>query len=122
MGALENHDMDTFYTFFDEKATFRSIHMPVGTPSMTLEEDKKGMNEMMENFEIKSIDVQGYPDYLNYEIGDAKVVQSWWKLRMIRKSDKKEIVMPIFLIHDFNDEGKIIGESAYYSQALMSAK
>lgn len=122
MGALEHHDMDTFYTFFDEKATFRNIHMAVGTPAMTLEEDKEGMNKMMENFDINSIDVQGYPDYLNYEMGDAKVVQSWWKLRMTRKSDKKEIVMPLFVIHNFNDEGKIVGENAYYSQALMSAK
>ena len=122
IAALENHDMEKFYSFFDEKATFRNIHMPVGVESMTMEQDAEGMKEMMENYEITSIDVQGYPDYLNYGIGNAKVVQSWWKLRMTRKSDDKKIVMPLFLIHDFNDEGKIIREGAYYSMALMTGK
>jgi hypothetical protein len=96
--------------------------MAVGDASMTLEDDKKGMKEMMDNYEITGVDVQGYPDYLNYGLDDAKVVQSWWKLRMTRKSDDKKIVMPIMLIHNFNDEGKITGENAYYSQALMTAK
>ncbi len=96
--------------------------MAPGTASKTLEEDKEGMKQMMEAFDITGIDVQGYPDYLNYSMGDAKVVQPWWKLRMTRKSDSKKIVLPLFLLHDFNDEGKIIGESAYYSQTLMSAK
>ncbi|MGI9531953.1 nuclear transport factor 2 family protein [Lutimonas sp.] len=122
MAALENGDMDKFYSYYDEKATFRNIHMEPGKTSMTLEEDKEGMNSMMEAFDITAIDVQGYPDYLNYGLGDAKVVQSWWKLRMTRKSDSKKIVLPLFLIHDFDDEGKIIGENAYYSQALMQAK
>ncbi len=122
MGALENHDMEKFYSYYDEKASFRNIHMPVGSESITLEEDKNGMKEMMENFEITGVDVQGYPDYLNYGLGNAKVVQSWWKLRMTRKSDDKKIEMPLFLIQDFNDEGKITGENAYYSQALMSGK
>lgn len=122
MAALENHDMDTFYSFFSEDATFSSIHMAPGTKGHTLEEEKEGMKEMMENFEITAIDVQGYPDYINYEMGDAKVVQSWWKVRMTRKSDKKKIVFPLFLINNFNEEGKITGEIAYYSQTLMMAK
>jgi ketosteroid isomerase-like protein len=119
MAALEHHDMDKFYSFFDEEATFRSIHMPIGTKSSTLEEDKEGMKNMMGNFDITSIDVQGYPDYINYEIRNAKVVQSWWKIRMTRRSDNKKIVMPLFVIHDFNDEGKITGELVYFSQTLM---
>ena len=122
MAALENHDMEKFHSYFDEKATFRNIHMAVGEKSKSLEEDKKGMKELMENYDITAVDVSGYPDYLNYGLGDAKIVQSWWKLRMTRKSDNKKIVMPLFLIHNFNDEGKIVGENAYYSQALMTAK
>lgn len=122
IAALEHHDMDKFYSYFDEKATFRNIHMEPSKASLTLEEDKEGMKSMMEAFEITSIDVQGYPDYINYGLGDAKVVQSWWKIRMTRKSDSKKIVLPLFLIHDFNDEGKITNEIAYYSQMLMQAK
>lgn len=122
MGALEHSDMDKFYSFYDEGARFRNIHMPVGTEAKTLEEDKEGMTKMMESYEITGIDVMGYPDYLNYSMGDAKVVQSWWKVRMTRKSDKKKIVMPLFLIHNFNDDGKISSELAYYSAQLMTAK
>lgn len=120
MVALEHHDMDKFYSYFDEKATFRNIHMAPGADAMTLEQDKEGMKNMMESFEITSIDVQGYPDYLNYGLGNAKVVQSWWKVRMIRKSDKKKLVIPVLSLHDFNDDGKIIRENVYYSQTLMN--
>lgn len=122
MAALEHHDMDKFYSYFDEKATFRNIHMAPGSKSMTLEEDREGLTKMMEAFEITGIDVQGYPDYLNYGLGDAKVVQSWWKVRMTRKSDDKKLVIPLMLIHDFNDEGKITRDNAYYSQTLMNSK
>ena len=122
MAALEHNDMDKFYSFFHEKAEFRNIHMAVGAPDLSLEEDKEGMKKMMEAFEITGIDVQGYPDYLNYGLGNAKVVQSWWKLRMTRKSDGKKIVLPLFLIHDFDDDGKITGENAYYSRSMMAAK
>lgn len=122
MAAFEHGDMEKYYSYFDEDAQFSNIHMPVGTEAKTLEEDKEGMKEMMENYEITSVDVQGYPDYLNYGLNDGKVVQSWWKMRMIRKSDKKEISMPLFIIHDFNDEGKIDGEIAYFSMALMTGK
>ena len=122
VAALENHDMDTYYSFFAEDATFSNIHMAPGTKGHTLEEEKEGMKKMMEDFEITAIDVQGYPDYINYEMGDAKVVQSWWNVRMTRKSDKKKIVFPLFLINDFNEDGKITGEIAYYSRSLMMAK
>ncbi|WKK65353.1 nuclear transport factor 2 family protein [Lutimonas zeaxanthinifaciens] len=119
MAALENKDMEKFYSYYHDDARFRNIHMAVGTDAMTLEQDREGMQKMMEAFDITSIDVQGYPDYLNYGLGNAKVVQSWWKVRMTRKSDDKKIVMPLFLIHDFDDDGKIVGENAYYSASLM---
>jgi hypothetical protein len=51
---------------------------------------------MMQQFDITSMDVRGYPDYLNYELGDAKVVQSWWNCNMT-EIDNKKIVMPILL-------------------------
>lgn len=122
MAALEHGDMDKFYSYFHEKAEFRNIHMAVDADDLSLEEDKEGMKKMMEAFEITGIDVQGYPDYLNYGLGNAKVVQSWWKLRMKRKSDGKKIVLPLFLIHDFDDDGKITGENAYYSRSMMAGK
>lgn len=119
--AFENDDLETAYSFYTDDARFRNIEMPLGE-SITLEQSKEGDKKFKENFEITSIDVVGYPDYLNYELRDAKVVQSWWNVYLTRKSDNKKIVIPIMFIHDFNDEGKITFESAYFSSKLLEQK
>ena len=116
--AFENDDMETAYSFYDDKARFRNINMPLGE-TKSLEESKEGDKKFKENFDITSIDVRGYPDYLNYGLGNAKVVMSWWKVRLIRKSDNKKIVVPIMFTHNFNDEGKITQETADYSAKLL---
>ena len=51
-----------------------------------------------------------------------RVVQSWWKIRLIRKSDKKSIVLPMMFIDTFDDKGKITNEIAYYSQKVLEVK
>ena len=116
--AFEHKDFENAYKFYDKNARFVDINMPVGE-SMTLDELKANDQKMLDNFDITSIDVVGYPDYLHYELGNAKVVQSWWNARMIRKSDKKKIVLPIMFIDTFNDDGMITSEIAYYSEKLL---
>jgi len=118
MHAFEFGDMEKAYSFFDEKARFRNIEMP-RDESMTLEESKADLKETLEKFEINSIDVVGYPDYLEYDLRDGRVVQSWWNIRLTRKSDKKKIVMPAMYLHDFNKEGKITNSSAYISSKWL---
>jgi ketosteroid isomerase-like protein len=118
MHAFEFGDMEKAYSFFDEKARFRNIEMP-RDESMTMEESKANLKEMLEKFEINSIDVVGYPDYLEYDLRNGRVVQSWWNIRLTRKSDKKKIVMPAMYIHDFNEEGKITNSSAYISSKWL---
>ena len=118
--AFENKDFVKAYSFYDKKAQFRNINMPVDAKSMTLDQMKDTDKKMMDEFDITSIDVVGYPDYLNYEMGNSKVVQSWWNMRMTRKSDKKNVVVPILFIDTFNDEGMIVDEMAYFSDSLMS--
>lgn len=122
MAALENQDMEKYFSYFHEKARFRNVHMAPGTPSYTMDEEKEAIKSMMEHYDITSIDQQGYPDYLNYGLRDAKVVQSWWNLRMTRKADNEKIVLPLHIIHNFDDEGKIRSDMAYYSLELMTAK
>lgn len=117
--AFENKDFPTAYSFYDEKAEFSTSEMGPNDKPLTLEQMKEVDKKMFEMFDITSIDITGYPDYLNYELGNAKVVQSWWNFRMIRKSDKKNIVLPVFYIHNFNDEGKITSELVYYSEKLL---
>jgi len=116
--ALEFKDIEKAFSFFDEKARFRTLDTPRGE-FKNIEEEKANFNELLKGFDIRSIDVNGYPDYLHYELDNSKVVQSWWTLRLTRKSDKKKIDVPIFMIHDFNDDGKIVSEIAYYSEKLL---
>jgi len=116
--AFENRDFDKSYSFYDEKATFSDINSAVGT-SISLSEQKANDQKFLDKFELSSIDVVGYPDYLHYELGDARVVQSWWNFRLIRKSDKKKIVLPILFIDNFNDKGKITSEISYYSEKML---
>jgi limonene-1,2-epoxide hydrolase len=118
MMAIEHSDLDKAYSYFSEKARFRNINQPRGESS-TLEEDRAGLEKMLESFAIDSFDVVGYPDYLEYEIGSSKVVMSWWNLRLTHKADKKKIVLPAMYVHYFNDEGEIINETGYYSMKLF---
>lgn len=118
MYAFEKKDYDKAYSFYDEKARFMDSSSPT-LEGKSLAEQKVIDKQIFDNYEITSIDVVGYPDYLHYEMGDARVVQSWWNINIVRKSDKKAIVMPIHYIHDFNKEGKIISELAYYNPKLL---
>lgn len=118
MGALEHGDIEKAFSFFTDDATFSNLDMAPGE-SNSVSEEKEGFKRMLENWTIESIDVQGYPDYLEYELARAKVVQSWWNVRLTRKSDGKKIVLPLMLTHDFNDEGMITNENGYYTTAAM---
>ncbi len=119
--AFEHNDLDLAYSFFDENARFTGLEMPVGE-TVGLAEVKERNKKMMESFDILSIDVVGYPDYLEYDLRDGKTVQSWWRFKMKRKSDGKEIVLPALYIHDFNDDGKIVRSNAYISTKALDAK
>ncbi|HKO78676.1 MAG TPA: hypothetical protein VJU52_15775 [Flavobacterium sp.] len=120
--AFENKDFDKSYSYYDEKATFVDINSPDINKEFTLAEQKENDKKLFEIFDITSIDQVGYPDYLHYELDDARVVQSWWKIRLIRKSDKKNIVLPMMFIDTFNDKGKIINEIMYYSEKVLEVK
>ena len=120
--AFENKDFDKAYSFYDEKATFIDINSIDINKEYTLAEQKENDKKMFEIFDLVSIDQVGYPDYLHYELDDARVVQSWWKIRLIRKSDKKNIVLPMMFMDTFNDKGKITSEIAYYSEKILEAK
>ncbi len=119
MGALANGDVDKAFSYFTEDATFTDLDMKRGE-SRTVEEEKEMFKGLTSEWNITSIDVRGYPDYLEYELGGAKVVQSWWDVRMTKKSDDKiKVILPILLINDFNDEGKMTQETGYYTTKSM---
>jgi len=118
MRALEFGDIDKAFSFFAENARFRNLDTPRGE-SATVEEEKEGFKRLYENWTINGIDISGYPDYLEYEEGNSKIVQSWWDVRMTRKSDNKKVTLPLMLIHTFNDDGMIVFENGYYTTASM---
>ena len=118
MYAFEQKDLDKAYTYYDENARFLDSSSPT-FEGKSLTEQKELDKMIFEKYDIKSIDVVGYPDYLHYEMGDARVVQSWWNINIIRKSDKKAIVLPIHYQMIFNKEGKITSEMAYYNAKLL---
>lgn len=117
VAALEYGDVEKAFSYFTEDATFSNLDMPRNKTN-TLAEEKEGFTKMLESWDIESIDVQGYPDYLEYE-RSGKVVQSWWTFRAKRKSDGKKVDIPIMLTHNFNDEGMITNENGYYTTQAM---
>ena len=119
--AFENKDFEKAYSFYDEKARFIDNNAPVGN-SISLTEQKASDQKFLEKFDIISIDVSGYPDYLHYEMGNMSVVQSWWTYRLIRKSDKKKINLSVLFLDNFDDKGKITSENSYYSDNMLDAK
>ena len=116
--AFENSDFDKAYSYFTDDARFSNSETPRGE-ALTLTEYKESIKKIRETWDVESFDMNGYPDYLNYEFRNAKVVQSWWTIRLIRKSDGKKFGLPILYIHDFNDDGKITRSSAYYSSKVL---
>ena len=118
MAALANSDPDKGFSYFTEDAIFTNLDMEPDA-SNSLEQEKEMFKGLIENWTIESIDVRGYPDYLEYELGNAKVVQSWWDAHMTRKSDGKKVLLPLMLTHNFNDEGKITRETGYYTTQVL---
>ena len=100
------------HSYMDENAKFNDINFK---DPVSMDQVKENDKVWLSKYDITSIDQVGYPDYLEYDQDESKVVLSWWKIRMKRKSDGKEVVLPIHYSHRFNDEGKIAGGSVYYS-------
>lgn len=119
--AYENGDLDKTMSFYSDDATFSDINTEFGK-SLTKAEITPIWKKFLEDYEIVSIDMIGYPDYLEYEMGNGREVLSWWNYNLIRKSDKKKLTVPFHFSDSFDADGKIVAEMAYYSQSLLSAK
>ena len=118
MAGFEHGDLEMAYSFFTDKARFRNSESARGE-SLSLDESKARSKKIMEDWKIVSFDVRGYPDYFEYELNNGKVAQSWWTIRLVRKSDDKKFELPIMYTHNFNDDGKITSSMAYYSSKQL---
>ncbi|NND05187.1 MAG: nuclear transport factor 2 family protein [Saprospiraceae bacterium] len=117
--AFENLDIDNAHASYHEDARLFDINESLDS-TFTLEEIKSRRQDFLDNFEIKAIELIGYPDYLEYEMGNGRSVLSWWNFHLVRKSDKKEITLAMHMNDDFDEDGKIISEIIYYNAALLS--
>lgn len=121
MYALEKGDLDKCLGFYTDNARFSDINSAWDT-SHSKAEEKTNQQNFLNAFEIKSIDMIGYPDYLEYEMNNSRSVLSWWNIHLVRKSDKKAISLPVHLNDDFDKDGKIISEMSYYSETILNKK
>lgn len=119
MYAYEKGDFDKALTDYSDDARFYDINDEYGK-FLTKSEIKADWQKLFDAFEVKFIEMIGYPDYLEYEMDDGREVLSWWKLHLVRKSDKKAIVLPMHLSDSFDENGKIVSEIVYYSQSLLA--
>ena len=111
-----NGDAEKAYGFFDENAVIDDINE---SEILTFEQGKERDKVMFAEWSLDAIDESGYPDYLEYDWRQSKVVQSWWNFRMTNNKTGKKIVLKVFILDDFNDEGKIIKRNVYYNGALL---
>jgi len=118
MSTFEHGDLEKSYSFFTEKARFRNLDMKQDEFN-TIAQEKENFQNMLKIWDIESIDVVGYPDYLEYEISETRVVQSWWNIKFKRKSDNKRVEIPVLLMHRFDEDGKIYNEMGYYTASAL---
>lgn len=119
MYAFEKGDIDKALSFFTDDASFANINSEYGKTA-TRQEIKPIWQKFLNDFEIKSVDMIGYPDYLEYEMDNGREVLSWWKFNLIRKSDKKPIALAMHFSNGFDENGKISSEVVYYSESLLT--
>ncbi|MFT6995528.1 MAG: ketosteroid isomerase-like protein [Maribacter sp.] len=116
--AFENSDLDKALSYYSEDAQFLNSNDDLNEPD-SIDNVKVIRQEFLDAFQIKSIEIRGYPDYLEYEMGNGRSVLSWWNFHLIRKADKKEIILPMHMNDDFDKDGKIISEVVYFNRALL---
>ena len=118
ISAFELGDLDLVYEQFDDNAQFSDINAPRGE-SHSKSEERTQVENLLTSFEIISMDEYGYPDYLSYN-GDGSTVLSWWNFRFKNKVTGAEVVIFMHLSHNFNKEGKITSQVAYYNGNLLN--
>jgi hypothetical protein len=119
MAAFEHNDLDKYYSFFHPKASFNDINNP-DFKVYTMKQNREKLEGLFEGYEVHGMEQVGYPDYMHYEMGDSGVLYSWWNLHVTRKSDKKDIKVPMHFQHNVDDEGKIVNIIAYYNGTLFN--
>ena len=114
--AYANGDIEKAMSYFHENASFNDINeSSIMNQEQILERDGK----IFAGWNLDSLDEVGYPDYLEYDWRESKVVMSWWNFRMTRKSDGKEVTLPVHFSDRFDNDGKIVWRTSYWNKSLL---
>ena len=114
VNAYCNEDLASMLKYYAPNARFSSTEGQ-WDESIDLETRKKQIQSNFdgsENIKLKQI---GYPDCIYYAEGNQYTVYSWWKFSFKDTASGKTFVLPMMLTHNFDNDGKIAFESAFYS-------
>ena len=114
--AYAHGDDEKAMSFFHENASFNDINE---AEVMNSEEILARDSKMFEGWDIESLDEVGYPDYFEYDWRESKVVASWWRFTMVRKSDGKKVKIPVHFSDRFDNDGKIVWRTSYWNKSLL---
>ena len=115
--ALEFNDMDAYYEAFTDTAQFDGLFNDWDNDPLNKEEIKALQKDFLATYTINSFDC-AWIKYYEFD-SQRDYVQSWWRVSLTRKSDKKVTVIPVMLNHGFNDEGKIVRQNELWNQAKL---
>ena len=115
--ALEFNDMDAYYEAFTDTAQFDGLFNDWDNDPLNKEEIKALQKDFLATYTINSFDC-AWIKYYEFD-SQRDYVQSWWRVSLTRKSDKKVTVIPVMFNHRFNDEGKIVRQNELWNQAKL---
>jgi len=114
VNAYCNEDLQTMLNYYAPNARFSSTEGQWGE-SVDLETRKKQIQANFNGSEDIKLKQIGYPDCIYYAEGNQYTVYSWWEFSFKDTASGKNIVLPMMLTHNFDNDGKIAFESAFYS-------
>lgn len=115
--ALEFNDMDAYYEAFTDTAQFDGLFNDWDNDPLNKEEIKALQKDFLATYTVNSFDC-AWIKYYEFD-SQRDYVQSWWRVSLTRKSDKKVTVIPVMFNHRFNDEGKIVRQNELWNQAKL---
>ena len=115
--ALEFNDMDAYYEAFTDTAQFDGLFNDWDNDPLNKEDFKALQMDFLASYTVNSFDC-AWIKYYEFD-SQRDYVQSWWRVSLTRKSDKKVTVIPVMFNHRFNDEGKIVRQNELWNQAKL---
>ncbi|MDC1198372.1 hypothetical protein N8Z99_00155 [Flavobacteriaceae bacterium] len=115
--AIEFNDMDAYYEAFTDTAKFDGLFNDWDNDPLNKEDFKALQMDFLASYTVNSFDC-AWIKYYEFD-SQRDYVQSWWRVSLTRKSDKKVTVIPVMFNHRFNDEGKIVRQNELWNQAKL---